>query len=435
MLSHTQNKLVTETGPGTPCGEVLRRYWQPAALVEELEQTGTVQAGARPVKPVTLLGEALVLFRDEAGNYGLVARHCPHRGADLAYGRCEDGGLRCPFHGWLFAADGACLEQPAEPAGSTFYKKIRAVAYPCRVAGGVVFAYLGPGDPPPLPNCDAVAAPDAFSFAFKGYLECNWLQSLEVGIDPAHASFLHRFLTDDQREHGLQFEGGPEGSDLPVTQVLRDNDCPRIDVEETGYGMRIFALRELSDAETHVRVTNLLFPNAIVIPMSRDMTITQWQVPVDDTNTYWYAIFSAFETQVDKKTMRDQRLELYTLPDYKPRVGRFNGYGFDPVEQETQTYTGMGHDINVHDQWAVESMGPIQDRTAEHLGTSDKGITAYRRMLLAAIDAPDGDALPGLNGSPDRPVAVDTMAPAASWQDHWPQVDRARRQRSAWADD
>ena len=133
--------------------------------------------------------------------------------------------------------------------------------------------------------------------------------------------------------------------------------------------------------------------------------------------------------------MRDQRLELYTLPDYKPRVGRFNGYGFDPVEQETETYTGMGHDINVHDQWAVESMGPIQDRTAEHLGASDKGITAYRRMLLAAIDAPDGDALPGLNGSPDRPVVVDTMAPAASWRDHWPQVDRARRQRSAWADD
>jgi phenylpropionate dioxygenase-like ring-hydroxylating dioxygenase large terminal subunit len=429
MMSHEQNLRLAQTGPDAPCGEVLRRYWQPAALVEELE-------GPRPAKAVKLLGEDLVLFRDATGNgesrdYGLIGRNCPHRGVDLCYGRIEDGGLRCPFHGWLFDRHGACLDQPAEPAGSNFHTKIRHKSYPVIEVNGVLFAYLGDGDPPPLPACDAVNAPEPNSFAFKGFVDCNWLQALEVGIDPAHASFLHRFLKDESRDHGLQFQDTPLGTDVPLTKLLRDFDCPSIDTEETDFGLRILALRELSEAQTNVRITNLMFPNAIVIPMSRDMIITQWQVPVDDVTSYWYAMFTSFSGKVDKATMRAQRLELYTLPDYKPRIGKQNDYGFDADEQIHDTYTGMGHDINVHDQWAVESQGLIQDRTQEHLGTTDRAIIAYRKMLLAAIGAPGTVNIIGRGTT--APIAIDTVGPSDGWQDAWQGADAERRARSDWA--
>jgi nitrite reductase/ring-hydroxylating ferredoxin subunit len=148
MLSAEKNRLITETGPGTPRGALMRSYWQPAALAEELD-------GLRPAKRVRLLGEDLVLFRDPSGRYGLLDRRCAHRGADLSFGRCEGGGLRCPFHGWLYDATGACLEQPAEPAGSTFYQKVRQPAYPCVERSGIIWAYMGPGEPPPFPGSTA----------------------------------------------------------------------------------------------------------------------------------------------------------------------------------------------------------------------------------------------------------------------------------------
>jgi len=189
MLSAEQNDLITRIGPGTPAGQLMRRYWQPAALVDEL-------VGNRPVKPVQLLGENLVIFRDPQGHYGLLARACPHRGTDLAFGRLEDGGLRCAFHGWLFDVDGRCLETPAEPDGSALCQNIRQTSYPVVEKSGILFAYLGPGEPPSFPRFDCFTAPASHTFAFKGLIECNWLQSLEVGIDPAHTSFLHRFFHD-----------------------------------------------------------------------------------------------------------------------------------------------------------------------------------------------------------------------------------------------
>ncbi len=155
---------------------------------------------------------------------------------------------------------------------------------------------------------------------------------------------------------------------MPMTKIMREYDRPIINVEHTEYGMRLITLREIDAERTHVRVTNQIFPHAFVIPMNTEMTITQYHVPIDDENCYWYSIFTSFTTPVDKKKMRDQRLATYELPDYKSRRNKANDYGFDPHEQETATYTGMGMDINVHDQWAVESMGAIQDRTREHLG-------------------------------------------------------------------
>ncbi len=431
MLTAEQNALITRTGRDTPAGAWMRRYWQPAALTEEM-------AGNRPVKAITLLGESLVLFKDAQGRYGLVARQCCHRGADLAYGRLEDGGLRCPFHGWLFDVSGACLQQPAEPKGSTFHTKVRQRAYPCVEKNGVIFAYLGPGAPPPLPDVDCFAAPDSHSFAFKGWIECNWLQALEVGIDPAHASYLHRFFEDEAPDagYGQQFRGNTLAADLSVTKVLREYDRPSIDVERTGYGLRINTLRDLGDGRVHIRITNQMFPHAIVIPMSDDMIITQWHVPIDDVNCYWYAIFTSYGRPVDKKAMRDQRIVACTLPDYRPTRNRTNNYLYDPAEQQKLTYTGMGTDINTHDQWACESQGPVLDRTEEHLGATDKAITAYRRRAFEAIEQVRRGETPLLAdgaSAGDVPLAVDTVGATGAWQQAWRAQEAKRRAASPWA--
>lgn len=434
MLSAEVNDQITRTGPATAAGALLRRYWQPAALVDEL-------AGNRPLKPVRLLGENLVIFKDERGRYGLIDRHCPHRAADLAFGRLENGGLRCSFHGWLFDVEGKCLETPAEPDNSPLCKNIRQTAYPVVEKNGILFAYMGSGAPPAFPDMDCFIAPDAYTFAFKGMIDCNWLQALEVGIDPAHASFLHRFFHDEDpaAAYGKQFRATSADSDLPMTKVLREYPRPQIEVEPTDYGMRIVSLRRISDANTHVRVTNLLFPNAFVIPMSAEMTITQWHVPIDDTRNYWYAIFTSFGQPVNKDEMRNQRLELYELPDYIPRKNKSNDYGFDPHEQHEETYTGMGADINVHDQWAVESMGSIQDRTKEHLGQSDKAIVAYRRILRAAIEEAGKGGTPLMVLDRERaaritgPATVDGLGPTSGWQDYWRATDARKRKTAAWA--
>jgi phenylpropionate dioxygenase-like ring-hydroxylating dioxygenase large terminal subunit len=434
MLSTEQNDLITRIGRGTPAGTLMRRYWQPAALVDEL-------VGNRPLKPVRLLGESLVLFRDEHGRYGLLERACPHRGTDLAFGRLEHGGLRCAFHGWLFDVTGQCLETPAEPEGSKMCANIRQTAYPVVEKSGILFAYLGPGEPPAFPHFDCFVAPASHTFAFKGMIDCNWLQSLEVGIDPAHTSFLHRFFHDEEPDtgYGKLFRDKSIDSDLPMTRIMREHPRPQIEVEPTDYGMRIATLRPINDQTTHVRITNLVFPHAFVIPMSSEMTITQWHVPIDDTRHYWYAIFTSFGAPVNKAEMRRQRLELYELPDYIPRKNKGNDYGFDPHEQQHETFTGMGADINVHDQWACESMGPIQDRTREHLGQSDKAISAYRRVLRQAIEAAgNGGKLPMVldpvaAAMIKGPAAIDGIASGEPWQSYWQKTDQSRRKASSWA--
>lgn len=433
MMTKEQNELVTETGEGTPAGELLRRYWQPAALSEEL-------AGPRPVRPVRLLGRDMVLFRDGDGHLGLLDRDCPHRGADLAFGRLEDGGLRCLFHGWLFDRSGRCLQTPAEPEGRQLCTRITQRSYPVVERNGIVFAYLGSGEPPAFPALDCFVAPESHVFAFKGHIDCNWLQAVEVGIDPAHASFLHRFFedADASANYGRQFRATSADSDMPMTRVLREFERPTINVQSSEIGLRIFALRDLSEQSRHVRVTNLLFPQAFVIPLSSEMTITQWHVPIDDVSCYWYAFFTSFTRPADKEEMRRQRLQLYTLPGYMPRVGRSNDYGYDFEQQKRTTYTGMGDDINVHDQWAVESQGRIQDRTREHLGTTDKAIVAFRRLLmneikkaqrgertLLQLDAQEAARVTG-------PATMDGIGPAADWENYWQAVDARRRTGAPW---
>ncbi len=375
----------------------MRQFWQPVALVEEFDPAVDPATRDRPLKAVRVLGVDLVLFRDTAGQFALMERHCAHRGADLAFARFEGDGIRCPFHGWKYASSGQCVEAPAEPTGSTLCQRIKQPSYPTTVRAGVVFAWFGAGAPPPFPALDCYNAPSTHSFAFKGLWQCNWLQAFEVGIDPAHPSFLHRFLHDVDLDDmgnnaaGKQFRsaaaGEVAGERWPMSRVMRELCQPKIDVASTNYGMQLSATRDIDDSKKHVRTTHAVFPHTFIIPLSETMTITQIHLPIDDTHTYWYSIFTSTGEPLDKTAMREQRARFTNLPDYSPTSGRHNDWGFNAAEQQSRTYLGMGEDdINVHDQWAVEGMGAIQDRTRENLGSSDVAIAQYRRWLLDAMD-------------------------------------------------
>jgi len=444
----SQNELITRVGPGTPCGGLLRRYWQPVALLDEFDPVLDPAMRDRPLKALRVLGQDLVLFRDASGRFGLLDRDCPHRGADLKFARHEGDGIRCPFHGWKFDAAGRCLETPAEPAGSTLCQRVRQRSYPVLVQSGAVFAYLGPegSTPPALPAFDAFTAPATHAFAFKGLWHCNWLQAFEVGIDPAHPSFLHRYLADEQGgdPFGRQFRaasvGEVDGQRWPMTRVMREFCSPEIRHEEVAPGLtRLTTLRLINDALTHVRVTHAAFPHTFVIPLSETVTITQMHVPVDDTRTYWWSFFTSFDRPLDQATMRAQRLAHMTLPDYAPRHGRHDDWAFDADEQRKRTFLGMGEeDINRHDQWAVESMGAIQDRTREHLGSSDKVIMANRRVLLKAIETVAAGGTPPMALQPQAaaaltgPDTIDCIAPAQHWQAFWQQAAAAKRSAAPW---
>ena len=331
MMSQEQNDLITRTGPKDACGKLMRMYWQPAALVDELE-------GPRPVRPVKLLGEDLVLFRDEQGRYGLIERALR---ASRRRPRLRAAGERRPalclprlavrrrraMPGDAGRAEGLVAVQEHQAARLSRGGEERHPLGLSRRgrAAGISGNRLLRRAATPTPSRSRATS------------NCNWLQALEVGIDPSHASFLHRFFEDEDTSgaYGRQFRGASAGSDMPMTKILREYDRPIINVEQTEYGFRLIALREIDEERTHVRVTNQLFPHGFVIPMSTEMTITQWHVPVDDENCYWYAIFTSYSTPVDKNKMRDQRLELYELPDYRSRKNRSNDYGFDPHEQAT----------------------------------------------------------------------------------------------------
>ena len=450
-----QNEIITRIGAGTPCGALMRHYWQPVALLDEFDPTLSPEMAVRPVKAVRVLGQDLVLFKDASGVFGLLDRDCPHRGADLSFGRRESaeqgGGLRCPFHGWKFAVNGQCLETPAEPASNRMCERIKQRSYPLIDKSGVLFAWLGPENsaPPPFPNFDCFAAPATHTFAFKGMWNCNWLQAFEVGVDPAHPSFLHVFFNDEplvdtgDNAAGRQFRSGSageiDGEQWPMTRIMREFNQPEISVEPTAFGMQLTALRTMTAALTHVRVTNAIFPHTFVIPLSETMTITQIHLPVDDTHTYWYSIFTSFAAPIDKKAMRDQRLRANPAPNYLPVSGRHNQWGFNAQEQQAETFLGMGEDdINVHDQWACESMGAIADRTREHLATSDKAIIANRRMLIKAIETvqaggtPPGTADTALAAEMVGPATVDGIAPAAEVEAFWQHTAAAKKANAPW---
>ncbi len=425
MLTQEENEMLTRTGPGTPAGDLLRRYWQPAGLSEELPE------GGAPV-PVRLLGEDLVLFRDEQGRPGLLGLHCAHRGADLSYGRLEDGGLRCIYHGWLYDIHGHCLEQPgeplgaaaikranqptgeapspalgpAEPAGSTFHERIRLTAYPCQERAGVILAYLGPGEAPLIPAYEFFNAPDDRCTASKVFQECNHLQGNEGNIDPIHLSFLHRLDVSGDLNQRFNTE---------VTSA-------HIETEETDFGLRVYAVRSLGE-KNYVRVTNLVLPNFSAVAGDPDGYSVNWHVPIDDTHHWRFGIRFNRETPLDRSRWGQREMD----DAYHLTRSKANRYLQDRESMKTWSFIGLGKNFVLHDTCATEGAGPIQDRTQEHLGSTDRAIVAARLLLLGAIrqvqdgrDPPHVIRDPELNAPPEIFARNDVVLPAnIDWHGFW----------------
>lgn len=382
MTTAAENELLTQTGPGKPAGDLLRRYWQPVALASDLRD--------KPIA-IKVMGEDLVLFRDEAGKIGLMGLLCPHRCADLSYGRIEDGGLRCLYHGWLFDVNGRCLDQPAEPEQSAYKDEVRHTAYPCREAAGVIFAYMGPGEAPLFPKFHFLSAPDAHVDQTKVYHACNYLQANEGNIDPAHLSFLHSFKKPlQERAESAQ----------KLQNILIKNTRPKIEIERTRYGIRIFALRDAEEGKRYMRVTNFVFPNLALFAGDSGRYgpggySVHWHVPIDDVSHWRYDFYYHPTTALDKQELKAKH-DAETDEHYLPRRNAANRYRQDREEMKGFSFAGMGRFFPSHDLFAVQSAGAIHNRTREHLATGDIAIVTARRMLLDAMKSIEAGKEPPL---------------------------------------
>ena len=377
MLSKEENDLLCLTGPGTPMGNLFRRFWLPVALSRELPK--------RDCPPVRLriLSEDLIAFRNTDGKVGLLSRYCPHRGASLFFGRNEEGGLRCVYHGWKFDTTGACVDMPNEPAKCSFKHKIRQIAYPTREAGGVIWAYMGPPETTPaLPELEWTRVPQNHVYVHKRFQHCNYLQNVEGEVDSSHVSFLHREFQPEKYNTAL-------AGQVLFSQVK--DAAPKFFLNETQYGLAIGARRNWDSQHYYWRVTQFLMPSFTLIPSEEGTPINfTAAVPVDDTNMAGFTV-----TWLPSRPMNEDDIRIieswtgaYAEVDpntFEPVANRGNDYLIDRERQGRENFSGMRgfreEDIAVQeDQFG----GPITDRSKEHLGTSDAGIIALRRRLLKA---------------------------------------------------
>lgn len=368
-LTTEENELLCRTDAGTPAGELMRRYWHPVALSEELPPEGA------PL-PVTVFGEELVLFRDEQGRPGLLGLHCSHRGADLSYGRLEDGGIRCIYHGWLYDIHGNCLEQPGEPSGSSFHQRIRHPAFPCVERSGAIWAYMGPGEPPLLPNYTFLTVPDENVYATKVYNDCNYLQGNEGNIDLIHLSFLHH--------NSMRDAGG--GNGVAPGIVTGQGAAPRqevVEAELTDCGLKVCKVRDLGK-EKHLYFCTYIMPSAFAFSgnITNEGYSVNWHVPIDDEHHWKFTFIFSSVRAVDKDALRRGRVQMGA--DYKPIRNKANRYLQDRSTFH-ESFTGIGLVFQVQDLCVVEGPGPIQDRTQEHLGTADAPLVIARKLMMKGI--------------------------------------------------
>ncbi|MDH3240682.1 MAG: Rieske 2Fe-2S domain-containing protein [Alphaproteobacteria bacterium] len=405
MLSKEQNDLLTMTDAGTPCGRLLRSYWQPVATADEMPP------GGDPM-PVRIMGEDLVLFRDDSDRLGLIGQYCPHRGTDLSYGRVEDGGLRCLYHGWLFDREGNCLDQPAEPEGRKFCDKIHNTAYPVQEKGGAIWAYLGEGEPPLIPDFAFLSGPDENRQAFRVVQMCNWLQGLESSTDPAHTTFLHR------RPPGKASERS--GADIAA---IRGNEPPAIATENTSFGTRIYAVHNAPQGRKYLRVNNYVFPSGATPSTSGGAHAYQgrWYVPIDDHSHCRFEFFYSDKEPLNKERLLKSRAENVG-PDSRHLRRPENRYLQDrDALKRGESWGGMGLHFPAQDAFAIETQGPgpIQDRTKEHLGSSDVVIAAVRRALLNAVkQVEEGKEAPGLIRDASQGFYPDFVCTSGYIEDH-----------------
>jgi len=411
MLSRDDNELLCRIGPGTPMGDLMRQYWVPAALSSELPEPD----GA-PLR-VRLLGEDLIAFRVSSGAVGLIQNSCPHRGASLFYGRNEAEGLRCVYHGWKFDVGGRCVDMPIEPAET----------YPCVERGGLIWAYLGPRPtPPPMPELEATMLAGNRIQVYQR--ECNWMQALEGDIDTGHTVYLHL--------------GGVDASEVPPDSWARyalNDRAPRYEVTDTDFGVMYGAYRP-ADAETNYwRIANFLFPFYAMFPtgvLGLEIRVRAW-VPMDDAHTLAFLITHGAPPP-PKNAGRQAVAPPETLPNTTDWYGRFrcaadgsNDYRIDRTAQKTVSFTGIGS-IHLQDQAVTESMGPVYDRTGEHLGTSDMMVIRTRKRLLDAARAlrDRGQIPPGVDDP--KVYAVRSGGVVLPRDADW--IEATQKLRTAWTE-
>jgi len=378
MLKKEQNDLLTQTGPGTPMGRMFRCYWIPALLTSELPEND-----CPPVR-VKLLSERLIAFRDTDGRYGLMDEFCAHRGVSLWFGRNEQCGLRCPYHGWKYDVTGQCVEVPSEPEASGYAKKVKLKSYPLVERGGILWTYMGPPEaPPPLPEWEFITVPAPQTFTTKRIQESNWLQAMEGGIDSSHVSFLHR---GDLNSDPL-FKGA-KGNQYNLT-----DQRPVFEVVESNGGLYIGARRNAEGGQYYWRITQWVMPTFTMIPPRGNHAVHgHFWIPIDDENCWtWSFDYHPIRqlTEAELAAMRDGKgIHVRYVPGtFRPLANKDNDYLIDRAAQKAgRTFSGV-EGIAMQDASLQESMGPIVDRTKENLVSTDNGIIMARHRLLRSVKA------------------------------------------------
>jgi len=379
MTTQQQNDRLTKVGPGTPMGNLLRRYWQPIGTALELEQ--------EPVQKVRLFGENLTLFRSESGEYGLIGDRCPHRCLSMEFGIPDERGLRCAYHGWLFDPKGRCIEQPFEDRTlerNTYKDKITIKAYPAQELGGLIFAYLGPAPAPLVPRWDILVRDDLDKVIEIHRLPCSWLQCMENAADPVHFEFLHAAFGNYQ----LKKLGRP-----PAMKTARH---VKIAFDRFDYGImkRRLLEGESPDVDDWTTGHPLLFPNILAVGSAAAPTL-QFRVPIDDTHTIQFA----YRTNLRKPgtTPRPMTVKHTNLFNEEGKI--------------------VADNVPAQDMTGWVGQGSISDRTQEHLASSDKGVILYRKMLIEQMDRVERG---------EEPMAV-----IRDPKENEPMID-IRRERRAW---
>jgi phthalate 4,5-dioxygenase oxygenase subunit len=428
MLSAADNEALVRVGRGTLMGNFMRQFWIPACKSNELPPDGD------PMR-LMLLGEKLIAFRDTAGRVGIFDHRCPHRCASLFFGRNEQGGIRCGYHGWKFDVQGNCLDQPNLPDKNRYPAGTKAMAYRTAERGGMVLVYMGDRkEPPPLPMIEATMGPEDGSGIVLTHRACNWMQNLEGDVDTSHLGFLH--------------VGGIDGHALDESDPQRYtviNRAPQINVSDMSFGTMYSAQRAAQAGHEHHRFACFIFPFWVTYPsdmIQSNISVNAW-VPIDDENTMIFNI-DVFRGKGKDKAMKYK--DGSVVPglarplEYLPRTtdwqGRWqaamnssNDYGRSRENMEKGSFIGV-NGVPLQDQAIIESMGPIVDRSLEHLASSDRMVTVTRRALLkAAREYAESGKLPEVLDKPELVLDArggDMVVPEGTdWLDGYEQSMKA----------
>jgi len=384
MLSATDNAYLNTSEPNTPMGNYLRCHWHPVALSEEV-----AKPDCAPIR-LKVMGEDLLLFRDSNGNTGLIEPFCAHRGADLFFGRNEECGIRCIYHGWKYDIHGNCIDMPNVPKDAAYHGKIKIKAYPTQEFADMVWAYMGPPDIQPfeVPQLEAGLVPPSHRYVTKRLVECNWTQSMEGALDTAHFSFLHMpapaFRKDDSSNIA---------ADESRIRWLRNDPAPRFKIIDHEVGFLIGGARNADPGDHYWRLTQYMLPTHSITPsaMPNETYYGYSWVPIDDHSCWMYVYAwhpdQAISNEERKKYIKGGYGQFAELgPGYVPLRNRSNSYLMSREEQKTISFTGI-RGIAEQDQMAQESQGYMIDRTKENLSPTDVGIIRFRKLLLQEAKA------------------------------------------------